>query len=81
MAHDHGQGIFTMAVIGSIAAAMKEPLDTQKAIALNAIESSTATMLNKLKATGMVNASRSHKMLMIGMANYSLSHQGMKVSR
>lgn len=81
MAKDHGQGIFTMEVIGSIAAAAKEPLEAQKAIAIKAIDESTATMQNQLKARGMVHAAHSHKALMLGMANYSLSHQGMKTFR
>lgn len=81
MAKDHGQGIFTMGVIGEIAAAAKEPLDAQKAIAFKAIDESGATLQNQLKARGMVQSALSHKSLMLGMANYTLSHQGMKTFR
>jgi len=81
MAKDHGQGIFTMEVIGAIAAAVKEPLDAQKAIAFKAIDESPATLQNQLKARGLVQSALSHKALMLGMANWTLSHQGLKVPR
>jgi hypothetical protein len=79
MARDNGQGVFTMAIISRIAAmddfaAMKK--DLQKVI-----EDSSATLGNKIKATGMVHAARDKKHLLLGMSNFMLSHSGLKTIR
>ena len=79
MAHDHGQGIFTMEFIGSIAA-LKD-VEAGRVLALEHIENSSATAQNKLKAVGMVHKSHTLKNLLLGMSNFSLSHQGLKAVR
>ena len=81
MAHDYGQGIFTMDVLRRVAERFQASLDVQKDIACRAINESTATDENKRKATAMVLKSTSHRALMLGMSNFSMSHQGLKVIR
>lgn len=81
MSKDHGQGIFTIAILTKIAERSQASLDVQKDIASRAILESSATDENKRKATAMVLKATSHRSLMLGMSNFSLSHQGMKVLR
>ena len=78
MAQDFGQGIFTMEFIKSV-----EDLDLidAKAKAYSLIHSSTANVVNRQKATKMLNDSRTMKNLLLGMSNFMLSHSGLKTVR
>lgn len=79
MAHDHGQGIFEFSFISRIA--VSNNIELAKREAHERIEASSATQMNKTKATGMVNKCRSIKDLLLGMSNFSLSHQGLRSIR
>lgn len=79
MARDNGQGIFTMDIISHTAA--MDGLESMKESLQVVIDSSTATAANKIKASGMVRASRDKKHLLLGLSNFMLSHSGLKTIR
>jgi hypothetical protein len=80
MSHDHGEGLFNMALINEVSK-IRDIWEARGVVAAVIDQNTTATQKNVNAARVLVSKARSVHELLIAMSNFSLSHQGLKTIR